>query len=462
MLHGWSGRGKLLLADEVWIVVSGLAGLLLDRGLRGLPDPPVSLRSLATVALLLAIWLAALYVSGAYERQYLRLPRRSLYLTLCAVVIAYLTSAVLFLVFPSLRLSGAAYLASTILTACGLVANRRIWLLRHGSDPPRRLIGLGDPSFLQRVWEDMRKAGGLDGRWEFVQLPTPDGAAQAATGALMREAVQLLDQHPRSAVVVTDGQVRSNEATQVLTYASLRGASVMDVFSFYEAATGRCFVVRFDGQWLHRPSRATPTEATIAFKRALDLLLCLAAAPLAVPLLLLGALAIRLESPGPVIHAQRRIGWRGEEFTLYKLRTMEVDAEAATGPIWATADDPRITRVGRILRHTGLDELPQLWNVLRGDMSIIGPRPERSEIAAMLAQELPLYMQRHIVPPGITGWAQLHRGADLTPEDALDKLRYDLYYVDRVSLRLDVEILLRTIQMTFASAKPSTGARSVT
>jgi exopolysaccharide biosynthesis polyprenyl glycosylphosphotransferase len=156
------------------------------------------------------------------------------------------------------------------------------------------------------------------------------------------------------------------------------------------------------------------------------------------------ALAIYLDSPGPIFFRQERIGRGGRVFKILKLRTMVPDAEKLTGPKWASADDPRITRVGRLLRRTRLDEAPQLINVLRGEMSLVGPRPERPYFVEQLSESIPFYRTRHIVKPGVTGWAQVKYHYGDSVEDALVKLQYDLYYIRHQSLVLDVLIILRT------------------
>jgi exopolysaccharide biosynthesis polyprenyl glycosylphosphotransferase len=165
------------------------------------------------------------------------------------------------------------------------------------------------------------------------------------------------------------------------------------------------------------------------------------------PILLLVALAVRLTSPGPVLYHQRRVGLRGHNFMIHKFRTMSQDAEAETGPVWASkTGDPRVTPIGRFLRRTRLDELPQIWNILTGDMSFVGPRPERPEFVADLTREIPYYGQRHIVRPGLTGWAQVRYSYGASQEDALQKLQYDLYYIKNLSTGLDLYIMFETIK----------------
>lgn len=190
------------------------------------------------------------------------------------------------------------------------------------------------------------------------------------------------------------------------------------------------------------------TSVTLyAAKRAMDVVIASTVLVLTAPLSLVVALLVKLEDGGPVIFSQRRVGHRGVPFTLHKFRSMRVDAEAETGPTWAQRDDPRVTRVGRWIRALRVDEIPQMWNVLRGEMSFVGPRPERPEFVGRLRAAIPCYDQRHAVRPGITGWAQVHLPYAATVEDARRKLDYDLYYLRHLSIGLDLDIILRTTAM---------------
>jgi len=181
-------------------------------------------------------------------------------------------------------------------------------------------------------------------------------------------------------------------------------------------------------------------------KRCFDVMLAAVGVLLASPLMLLTALAVRLESAGPILYRQERVGENGRVFTLFKFRSMRVDAESGT-PVWARANDDRVTRVGRLIRLTRLDELPQLWNVLRGDMSFVGPRPERPYFVQQLVAEIPFYMARHAVKPGVTGWAQVKYRYGASVEDAMEKLRYDLYYIKHLSISFDLTIVADTVKV---------------
>jgi exopolysaccharide biosynthesis polyprenyl glycosylphosphotransferase len=178
-----------------------------------------------------------------------------------------------------------------------------------------------------------------------------------------------------------------------------------------------------------------------------DLSLSVLGVLLAAPLMALTALAIRLDSAGSVLYSQVRVGENGRVFTVYKFRSMRSDAEGAGQPVWAREDDDRVTRVGRFIRLTRLDELPQLWNVMSGDMSFVGPRPERPFFVEQLARDIPFYVQRHAVKPGITGWAQVKYQYGSSIEDAMEKLRYDLYYIKHMSIFFDLTIVLDTVKV---------------
>ncbi|MRR07231.1 MAG: exopolysaccharide biosynthesis polyprenyl glycosylphosphotransferase, partial [Deltaproteobacteria bacterium] len=182
-------------------------------------------------------------------------------------------------------------------------------------------------------------------------------------------------------------------------------------------------------------------------KRSADVALSLVGIILVLPLLPFVALGIKVTSPGPILFRQVRVGQGDRPFVLYKFRSMRADAEKASGAVWAQKDDPRVTRFGKFLRTSRLDELPQLYNVLRGDMSLVGPRPERPEFVDKLKEVIPYYSERHFVKPGVTGWAQVKYPYGASVDDAIEKLRYDLYYIKNMSMLLDIIIVLETIKV---------------
>jgi sugar transferase (PEP-CTERM system associated) len=218
--------------------------------------------------------------------------------------------------------------------------------------------------------------------------------------------------------------------------------------SIYEEYTGKIALENLRPSWLVFSTGFRKGRSVMIVKRAFDIIASVCGLILASPLMLLSALLVKLDSPrDPVLYHQERVGLNGALFTLHKFRTMRIDAEAGTGPVWSAGDqDPRITAVGRFMRKTRLDEIPQLWNVLRGHMSLIGPRPERPEFVEQLTKEIPFYGQRHVVKPGVTGWAQVRYSYGASVEDALEKMQYDLYYVKHMSLMFDILIALETIK----------------
>jgi sugar transferase (PEP-CTERM system associated) len=217
--------------------------------------------------------------------------------------------------------------------------------------------------------------------------------------------------------------------------------------SVYEEYTGKIAVENLRPSWLIFSSGFAKTRLTNAAKRTLDIVAAVLALLILSPVLLAVAIVVRLTSSGPVLYHQIRVGQHGRLFTVHKFRSMRADAEAATGAIWATSNDDRVTRVGQFLRRTRLDELPQLWNVLVGEMSLVGPRPERPEFIQHLAASIPFYNLRHVVRPGVTGWAQVRYTYGATVEDALEKLQYDLYYIKHLGLAFDLSVLLSTIKI---------------
>jgi exopolysaccharide biosynthesis polyprenyl glycosylphosphotransferase len=228
----------------------------------------------------------------------------------------------------------------------------------------------------------------------------------------------------------------------------MEGIRVVEAASLFEELSGRIALRDLRPSWLIFSSGFRKPRLLRSVKRGGEVALSIAALALAGPLIGLVALAIRLCCPGPVLYRQTRVGRDGRTFDLLKFRSMRQDAEAVSGPVWASArNDPRITAVGRVLRKTRLDELPQLWNVLRGDMSFVGPRPERPHFVDKLRRVIPYYDERHGVRPGITGWAQVKFPYGSTLEDAEEKLEYDLYYVKHMSLALDIAIVLETFKV---------------
>ncbi len=247
-------------------------------------------------------------------------------------------------------------------------------------------------------------------------------------------------------VILAIPRNRPEHLIRSILHARLKGIDVLDMADVYETLTGRIPVGSIGDQWLLFAQGFYLLRADYVqkFKRLMDFvasgLILLATSPI----LGLAFIAIKLDSPGPVLYSQQRVGKDRKIFTIYKFRSMQYRAEEA-GARWASEKDPRVTRVGRFLRLTHIDEIPQIWNIFKGEMSLVGPRPERPEFVEALERQLPYYFVRHTVKPGLTGWAQINYPYGASVEDAHNKLEYDLYYVKNMSLFLDFKILLRTI-----------------
>ncbi len=252
-------------------------------------------------------------------------------------------------------------------------------------------------------------------------------------------------------IVVAMGDRRGKLPVATLLSLKCRGVQVQDGVEVYEAITGKVHTEYVRLGWLLFSPGCHSSRLHLAYKRVASTIVATIGLTLSLPLLPFIYLAIRLTSPGPIFYRQRRVGRDGVVFDCFKFRTMRADAEADTGPTWAADDDPRVSRVGKFLRMSRMDEIPQLWNVLKGDMSFVGPRPERPEFVCSLDQEIPYYHLRHTVRPGITGWAQVRHKYGSSVEDAKEKLRYDLFYNKNMSLGLDLLVFFETIKVILLS-----------
>jgi len=246
---------------------------------------------------------------------------------------------------------------------------------------------------------------------------------------------------PLDGIVISSLEELDSAWSRYVVNQALKGASVYHISDIYEAYLGKLPFKYFSEEFIGDNYRSFTVKFS---KRSFDVILALVLSPLTLLLSIVIAILIKLDSEGPVFFKQDRVGQGGKVFKMIKFRTMYVDAEAK-GPKFADKDDPRITRIGRILRKFHLDELPQIWNILKGEMSFIGPRPEQTKFVEEFEREIPYYNLRHLVKPGITGWAQIHYGYAAGLEETIEKLEYDLYYIKNMSVWLDLVIILKTI-----------------
>ncbi|MCF6248035.1 MAG: TIGR03013 family PEP-CTERM/XrtA system glycosyltransferase [Desulfobacula sp.] len=248
-------------------------------------------------------------------------------------------------------------------------------------------------------------------------------------------------------IVIALTERRGNLTINKLVSCKLMGVRIIDYPNFYETMTGKIPVESINPSWLVQSSGFLITPFIRFMKRVLDILLSSLLLLLTLPFFPVIVFLVKYKSSGPLFYFQKRVGKNGKDFTIYKFRSMKTDAETNTGAAWAQEDDPRISNFGHLLRKSRIDELPQLVNVLKGNMSFIGPRPERPEFVKQISQATPYYMERHAVKPGITGWAQVMYPYGSSLGDSIEKLRYDLYYINNLSLFLELLIVLETIKV---------------
>ena len=248
-------------------------------------------------------------------------------------------------------------------------------------------------------------------------------------------------------VIVALDEKRGVFPFQELLDCKIRGINIIDGEGFYERITGKLLVERINPSWLIFSEGFVKSRISRAVKRLAGVVMSTLLLIVLAPLILLVSVAIKLDSQGTVLFSQERVGENGKLFMVHKFRSMQADAEEKTGPVWAIDGDPRVTRVGKIIRKLRIDELPQLWNVFKGDMSFVGPRPERPFFVEKLKKTVPYYNERFSVKPGVTGWAQIKYPYGASEEDALEKLKYELYYIKNMSIIMDLIVIFHTFKI---------------
>ena len=357
--------------------------------------------------------------------------------------------AVLGFSFPRFMLGKHAFLLGLGILAVALITWRSSygWLIRR-SCLTERIYVLGDGKLAQRLVQAIQNRPDLG--MEVVGRAETLSNEFETRKTLESNIVAILNNNRRiNRIVLAIPDRRGTIPVRQLLALRLSGVRVEDATTLFEKISGTIEIDDLYPSWLILSDGFRIDSAFVIAGSLISILTSLACLALLLPLILLIALAIKASSPGPVLYRQKRVGRNDVVFTCYKFRSMRPDAEADTGPAWTEDDDPRITPVGRILRKIRLDEIPQLWNVLKGDMALVGPRPERPEFVEWLKQEIPYYNLRHVIRPGITGWAQVNYKYGSSVEDAREKLKYDLFYIKNMSFGLDLVTLLKTTKVVF-------------
>lgn len=406
--------------------------------------PHASLWESFTVFLL--CFTAVSLVFGLYDSQTLasraRILARSVVAVLGTTVLSYTVIYVLMYATISRRtaaLSMAIYfigICSTRLAACWAVHRLR-----------RKLLVVGAPSLLDS-FENAKGEGHLS-EYDFVGFASANGCSEEVRNdkrylGRITACCDRIEEFGVTDIVVAAHESRAPDIMEWVVRSLQRRCRLTDEATFYEKATGQILVDELTPSWFISADIRVHCDRQAMLKRTIDVLTAAVALIVALPLWPVIALLIKLEDGGPVLYSQTRVGQNGKTFRLYKFRTMRADAENGKS-VWAAPDDPRATRVGRILRKSRLDELPQLYNILFGQMSFVGPRPERPDFARQIENHVPFFAERHLVKPGLTGWAQISYPYGASIADAKRKLQFDLYYLKHMSIELDLTILLRTL-----------------
>ncbi len=406
---------------------------------------------LGWIPVLVGAWMASALLLGSYLQPYLHRTARSWAILIGTGGLVIAAYSLMYFFAPRSMLPRLVVLVFVAFGVGVVGAWRRLWDWAGGRESLRRPVIIVGASPLGEILADIlapRNSGyrviGFvdDDATKQGQLSTPDGHIRDVFGA-SPAMLDLVDRFgPAEIVLAFRGQAKPSLIKAVLACHE-RGLIVSNASDLYEAATGRLPIWHVGDNWGAVLPLAHPGGRAmyLAVKRTVDVVgvvLGLALFALALPV---AAVAIKLDSRGPVFYRQRRTGRGGRSFSIWKLRTMRADAEFANGPVWATLQDPRTTRVGRWLRRSHIDEVPQLWNVLKGEMSLVGPRPERPEIDEQLERVIPFYRLRFAVKPGIAGWGAVNGSYVDAEMKAVERLEYDLYYIKHQSLWLDLQII---------------------
>ncbi len=365
-------------------------------------------------------------------------------------LIANVAMSVVFYTFPDLAVWRGVMAFAMLFTFAGVLGLRTLFFrLTHAEEQTNAVLVLGTGRQAQMIADlepqqpGFRVVGYVPVNEQETDIPAERWLLHD------RRLYDLVVDHQVDEIVVAPDDRRLRLPVDEILDCKMSGTMVLDLLSFFEKETSRIKLDVLQPSWIFFSDGFHLGGLAQYSKRVLDLIVASVILLIAWPLMLLVALAILIESGGrgPILFHQVRVGLNGKEFQVHKFRSMRTDAEADGVARWATKNDSRITRVGAIIRKTRLDELPQVFNVLLGEMSLVGPRPERPEFVKQLAKELPFYNERHRVKPGLTGWAQLSYPYGATLEDARNKLEFDLYYVKNASAFLDLIILLETVEV---------------
>lgn len=407
---------------------------------------------LATITCLLILYVYDLYdftVMGNRRELMLRLVQ--------ALGIAWALLALLFYFVPQLLIGrGVTVFSVPIVLVLLLTWRILIHLLTGHPEIGERILIVGTGRAAQETAEAVLKR--RDAGYRISGFVTENGTnpnAEIAETEILGTTVDLegiVKSEKIDRIVIAVRERRGSFPTETLLKMSLAGnVDIEECTSFFERVTGQVNIDMLRPSWLIFAGRKRDTRLSVFFREVVHRSLALTGLIISLPIAFVTAILIKLDSKGSIFYRQERVGKNGRIFSVIKFRSMKTDAEADGKPIWAIADDDRTTRVGRVIRKIRVDEIPQFWNIIKGEMSFVGPRPERPHFVMQLAEEIPFYKHRHLTSPGLTGWAQIKYPYGASVEDARNKLQYDLYYIKNQSLALDLVIVFETVKTVLFS-----------
>jgi sugar transferase (PEP-CTERM system associated) len=460
LLQQVTSRTTTLVVSESLLITSAVVtGAYVQLGPAGVLGELAQGHLLPRALLIAYACQLCLYFLDLYEDPRLSADLRELFARILQALgaSALLLSAIYMLV-PALILGRGVFAISALLVGSAVVGWRLAfaWCARRVGPRERLLLVGTNPAAvaLARELHERREDLGV----EIVGFIDPDpsrvGEPVINPGVIgtIEDIPAIVRARAVDRVVVSLADARGRLPMDKLLEMKLAGVTFDHLASVYEEYIGKIAVENLRPSWLIFSAGFRKTRALLVIKRMVDIAVAFIGLLLATPILALLAIAVKLSSPGPALYRQARVGQHGRIFHVYKLRSMRADAEAGTGAVWARRNDDRVTTIGRWMRRTRLDEIPQLWNVLAGNMSFVGPRPERPEFVRLLTERVPFYGQRHVVKPGLTGWAQVRYTYGASVEDTIEKLQYDLYYIKNLSIPFDLFIIFETVKTVMRGA----------
>jgi sugar transferase (PEP-CTERM system associated) len=441
-----STRSLTVFAGELCLIFGSVA---LAAGMQDTPDLAANVWKIGLVTIVCQL---CLYYNDFYDLTLVQSTRELVVRLLQAVGAASIVLAAMYFTMPWLMIGNGIFVSALAVFLVGILGWRLLFNQLTGSlKLQERILVVGTGETARKVVRQI-----LDQReFAYRVIGFIDDDASRVGERIVNPGIvgtpadisSLIDRHHVDRIIVGLSDRRGKLPVEELLRAKMAGIRVEDATTTYERITGKILIDDLRPSWLIFSDGFRVSRIARVLKRTIDLVLSLVIGVFALPFMALTAIAVALESGRPILYCQERVGENGKTFTLCKFRSMRTDAEIGGTPIWAKDGDDRITHVGRFIRKARLDELPQLWNVIRGDMSFVGPRPERPFFVAELSKAIPFYQQRHAVKPGVTGWAQVKYRYGSSLEDAMEKLRYDLYYIKHLSIFFDLTIVFDTVKV---------------